>query len=141
MNVDPEELLGSLDSLIQFIDDNAATLTTKGLTTATVKTGLVGIRGDLFAKKTSRDNKRTALNTAQGLFDTSGKNNYTAFSDAIDVVSGAMGKKTADGKQVLKLRKNVTGSNKHSSTSTSGSSSSSSSSSSGSGSSSSSSSS
>jgi hypothetical protein len=133
MNVDPEELLGSIDTLSKFIDDNTAALTAKGLTGATIKTSLTAIRTDLFAKYTTRNNARTSLTNAQSLFNTSGTTNYKTFSDAIDIVSGAMGKLTAEGKQVLKMRKNVTkpgkGGSSSSSSSTSNSSSSSSSSS------------
>ncbi len=124
---DPEEFLGSLDTLIKFIDDNTAAITAKGVTSATVKTSLTGIRADVFAKKTARDNQRTTLTNSQKAFELSATNNYTTFSDAVDLLSGAMGKKTAEGKQVLNTRKNVTGANKRGSSSSSNSSSSSSS--------------
>ncbi len=125
MNIDPEELLGSLDTLMKYIDDNTATLTAKGLTPATIKAGLTTIRTDLFGKFTLRNNARTALATAQHNFDTSGTTNYKTFSDAIDIVAGAMGKLSPDGKQVQNMRKNVTGANKHHSSSSSNNSSSS----------------
>jgi hypothetical protein len=138
MHVDPEELLGSIDTLMKFIDDNTAALTAKGLTGATIKTSLTGIRTDLFGKYTTRNNARTALTNAQKNFEKSGNDNYKVFSDAVDIVAGAMGKLTPEGKQVLKMRKNVTkpgkgggGSSSSSSSSSGGDSSSSSSSSSG----------
>jgi uncharacterized membrane protein YgcG len=125
MSIDPEELLGSIDTLIQFIDDNTAALTAKGLAPATIKASLTGIRTDLFGKFTTRNNARTALTNAQTLFETAGNTNYKTFSDAIDIVAGAMGKLTAEGKQVQNMRKNVTGSNKQGGGSSSSSSSSS----------------
>ncbi len=137
MNVDPEELLGSIDTLNKFIDDNTATLAAKGLTAATIKDSLTGIRTDLFGKYTARNNARTTLTNAQTQFEDSGTNNYKTFSDAIDIVAGAVGKLTPAGKQVQKMRKNVTKSGKggggssSSSSSSSGGGSSSSSSSSG----------
>jgi hypothetical protein len=131
MNIDPEELLGSLDTLSKFIDDNAAALTAKGITGATIKTSLTAIRTDMFPKFTTRNNARTALTNAQNLFEKSARDNYKTFSDAVDIVAGAMGKLTAEGKQVQNMRHNVTGSGHHHSSSSSNNNSSSSSSSSG----------
>ena len=91
-----------------------------------------GLRADLFGKFTTRNNAQTALTNAQRNFDKSGADNYKVFREAIAIVVGAMGKLTPEGKQVLKMRKNVTkpgqgggGSSKSSSGSSSSSSSSS----------------
>lgn len=122
--VDPEELLGSISALVSFIDTNTSALTAKGLTPATIKTAQQAALTDMNAKKVARDDKRTALTNAQRAFETSAADNYSAFSNAIDIISGAVGKTTAEGKQVLALRKNVTGANRRGSSSSSSSSSS-----------------
>jgi hypothetical protein len=105
--IDPDLLHSALDNFSTFVDDNDALLTSKGLTTATVKTNLTNINTDLTGKKKVRDNQRTSLTTAQQAFAASAAVNYTAFSDAIDSVAGALGKKTPSGKQVLGYRKHV----------------------------------
>jgi len=110
--VDPEELLGSLDGLVNFITANTQPLTAKGLNPAMIKGNLEGVKSDLSAKKNDRDAKKAALKEAQQAFETSASTNYRTFSDAVDTVSGALGKQTPQGQQVLNYRKNVTGSNR-----------------------------
>ncbi len=107
--IDPDLLHSAMDELTSVVTDNDATITGKGLNTTTVKAGLATINTDLSAKKNARDKQRTILASAQQDFATSATTNYTTFSDAIDTVAGAVGKKTPLGKQVLKLRKHVLG--------------------------------
>jgi hypothetical protein len=107
--IDPDLLHSALDNFSTFVDDNDALLTSKGVTTATVKTNLTTINTDLTGKKKVRDTEKTTLATAQQAFAASAAANYTSFSDAIDAVAGALGKKTPSGKQVLGYRKHVLG--------------------------------
>jgi hypothetical protein len=88
-----------LDNFTTFVSDNDATLTGKVLTTATDKANLTTINGP-HRKKKARDNQRTLATTAQQAFPASAAANYTAFSDPIDTVAGALAKKTPAGKQV-----------------------------------------
>jgi hypothetical protein len=113
--IDPDLLHSNLDSLIAYVTDNSAALTAKGLNATMVQTNLTAINGDLTTKKTARDNQKTQLTVSQQAFAASAATNYTAFSNAVDTVAGALGKSTPAGKQVLNYRKNVTGANHHAS--------------------------
>jgi hypothetical protein len=113
--VDPDLLHSNLDSLITYVEENSALLTTKGLNPATIQTNLTTVNDDLTGKKGKRDAKKTELTTLQQTYADSAATNYTAFSNAVDIVAGALGKETPAGKQVLHYRKNVTGANHHAS--------------------------
>jgi len=113
--IDPDLLHGVLDNVITCVNDNAATLTNKGMTPATITANLTAIKTDLSGKKTDRDKQKTTLVVSQQAFAKSAADNYTAFSDIIDNVAGALGKKTPAGKQVLGYRQHVTGSDQRSS--------------------------
>ncbi len=111
--IDPDLLSGALNNLITFVGDNGTTLSAKGVDSTTISDSLTDIKSDLASTKTIRDNAKTALAVAQQNFAASAASNYTAFSNAIDTVSGAMGKLTPAGKQVLGYRKHVTGADNH----------------------------
>lgn len=113
IRVDPEELLGAMDSLVESVDKYAEPLSARGLAPGTFKTNLQAIRTDLFTKKTARDNQRTALAIAQAAFEDSATQNYRAFSDAIDSVAGTLGKKVPEGLQVLGYRKRLKNHGRH----------------------------
>lgn len=113
---DPDEVLGAYEGLLSMVDKHAAILTTKGINSATIKSSLTSGRNDLSAKRSLRNDKKTELAVAQHNFETSGTTNYSALSDAIDMVAGALGKQTAEGQQCLNLRKKITGARAHSKT-------------------------
>lgn len=112
-NIDPDLLHSNFDSLTAYITSNGATLTAKGLVPATVQASLAGANTDLTAKKKIRDDAKTALTVGQQNYAASASVNYKTFSNGVDVVAGALGKETPEGKQVLQYRKNVTGSDRH----------------------------
>jgi hypothetical protein len=111
--IDPDELHGALDSFIAFVGDNTDNLTAKGVNPATITTNLTAIRNDLSGKKNVRDTKKTELTVAQQAFVAAGANNYSGFSSLIDVVSGALGKHTPAGEQVLGYRKHLNAAPQH----------------------------
>jgi len=111
--IDPDQLHGALDGMIAFVGNNAATLTTKGLNPTTVTTGLTTIRDDLGGKKSIRDQKKTDLKVAQQAFADSASANYTAFSNAVDTVAGALDKTSPAGQQVLDFRKHLNAAPQH----------------------------
>jgi hypothetical protein len=113
--IDPDLLHGVLDNVITCINDNAPTLTTNGVTPLTFTDNLAAIRDDLKGKKDARDKLKTQLGVAQQDFAKSATDNYTAFSNVIDTIAGALGKKTPAGRQVLGYRQHVTGSDQHAS--------------------------
>ena len=114
--IDPDQLLGAMTDLDTAIDDNAATLTTKGITPATLKANLKTMSDDLSAKKGIRDKKKTELTTAQQDYAQAATDNYTGFSDLIDTVAGGVGKKTPAGDRVLGYRKHLNAATSHTST-------------------------
>jgi hypothetical protein len=107
--IDPDLLHSAMDELTTFVTDNDATITGKGLVTATVKANLATINTDLTGKKGARDKQRTILAVAQQAFADSAATNYTSFSSMVDSVAGAVGKTTPLGQQVLNIRKHVLG--------------------------------
>jgi hypothetical protein len=111
--IDPDQLHGALDGMIAFIGNNADALTAKGLNPTTVTTGLTTIRDDLGGKKSIRDQKKTDLKVAQQVFADSASANYTAFSNAVDTVSGALDKTSPAGQQVLDFRKHLNATPQH----------------------------
>lgn len=136
MQPDPEELTGSLLGFMSFITEQMQTLTDKGIEPTIIYTNMEAAQLELSAAKALRDDARTTLTNAQADYESAAALHYAAFSDAVTLLAGAMGKATAEGQQVLNLRKNVTGarsrrSGQSSSSSTSSSSDDSSSSSSG----------
>ncbi|HEY5234069.1 MAG TPA: hypothetical protein VIK35_11105 [Verrucomicrobiae bacterium] len=111
--IDPDQLHGALDGMITFLGNNAAALTAKGLNPTTVTTGLTSIRDDLGGKKNIRDQKKTDLKVAQQAFADSASANYTAFSNAVDTVAGALDKTSPAGQQVLDFRKHLNAAPQH----------------------------
>jgi hypothetical protein len=105
--IDPDQLNGAMTDLGIFITTNSAAITAKGLNPVTVGASVTTIQTDLAGKKGIRDQKKTDLATAQTNFAASATTNYTAFSDLIDTVAGAMGKQTPEGLQVLGYRKHL----------------------------------
>ena len=111
--IDPDQLHGALDGFITFVGNNSAAIAAKGLNPATVTTGLTAIRDDLGGKKGVRDQKKTDLKVAQQVFADSASANYTAFSNMVDTVSGALDKTTPAGQQVLDFRKHLNAAPQH----------------------------
>jgi len=102
--IDPDALHGAMNDLNTAIADNAATLTAKGVTPATLQANIKTIQDDLSDKKGIRDKTKTDLANAQADFAQAAADNYAAFSDLIDTVAGGVGKKTPEGSRVLGIR-------------------------------------
>ena len=113
--IDPDQLHGALDSLIACVGTNSAALTAKGVNPATMTASLTGIRDDLSSKKDIRDKKKTELAQAQADFASAASDNYSGFSDLVDALAGALGKKTPAGDQVLNYRKHLNATPNHAS--------------------------
>jgi hypothetical protein len=103
-HIDPDALHGAMNDLNIAISDNAATLTAKGVTPATLQASLKIISDDLGGKKGIRDKAKTDLSVAQVNFVKSGADNYASFSDLIDAAAGGVGKKTPAGNRILTIR-------------------------------------
>jgi hypothetical protein len=105
--IDPDQFHGVIDEIITHVDNNAAALTAGGLDPAVTKNKLATIRDDVAGKKNVRDAKKTDLAVAQQAYAASASNNYTAFSNLVDVIAGALGKTTPAGVQALGYRKTL----------------------------------
>jgi hypothetical protein len=103
-HIDPDALHGAMSDLKTAITDNADTMTTNGVSPATLQTRLETIQADLGTKKGARDKKKTELTNSQTAFVSSASDNYTAFSDLIDAAASGVGKKTPEGKRILAIR-------------------------------------
>jgi hypothetical protein len=111
--IDPDLLHGALTDVGTFITNNSAAITTGGVTPASLSTKATAIQSNLSSTKGIRDQQKTALTVAQQNFAASATTNYTAFSDLIDTLAGAVGKHTPLGQQVLGYRTHVTGGSHH----------------------------
>jgi len=111
--IDPDLLHGALTDVGTFITNNSAAITAGGVTPASLTTKATAIQTNLSGTKGIRDQQKTALTVAQQNFAASAAANYTAFSDLIDTLAGAVGKKTPLGAQVLGYRTHVTGGSHH----------------------------
>ncbi len=113
--IDPDALLGALNDLNTAVADNTPALTTNGLTPATIQAKLKSMGDDLSVKRSVRDKIKTDLANAQDDFVQSAGDNYSDFSDLIDTVAGALGKKTPEGDRVLGYRRHLNASTSHNS--------------------------
>jgi hypothetical protein len=104
MSYPHHELMGALDSTLQFITDNTATLTAKGLTPANLTTAINALKTDLSGKDGIQENAKTALKNATLLYEGAAGPAYDAFSSMIDLMSGAVGKTTPLAKQARNIR-------------------------------------
>ena len=104
MSYPHHELIGAIDSVLQFISDNTSTLTAKGLAPANLAGALNDIKTDLGNKDGFQENAKTALKDATKDYEDAAGPGYDAFSSMIDLISGAVGKKTALAGQARKIR-------------------------------------
>jgi hypothetical protein len=104
--IDPDQFHGALNDAITFLKDpdNQSDLTAGGVVPATLQTKLSGILADQEIKKAARDKAKTVHTTAQGAYADGATTNYAGYSSAIEAISGALGKDTPKGKQVLAYR-------------------------------------
>jgi hypothetical protein len=104
MSYPHHEMMGALDSTLQFIADNTAALTAKGLTPANLTTALTTLKGNLSAKDGLQENAKTALKDATIAYDLVANPAYDTFTSMIDLLSGAVGKTTPLAKQARAIR-------------------------------------
>jgi uncharacterized membrane protein YgcG len=104
------DLLGGYDLLLQFISSRSAEITAKGLTPATLTTNLTTQKTDLVTKDTTQENAKTALRNATIAVDASVDANYPQWSSVIDLLRGAFGTTSPEGKQLTAMRKSIIGS-------------------------------
>ena len=110
---DPEEFTGCIKNLLKALGDYPAEFTAGEINVLGVTAKLNGIDTAHGAKKQARDNDKIKLAGSQSAYEASGRNNYKAFSDLVDLMAGAVGKSTPLGQHILNQRKNLTGSNQH----------------------------
>ena len=112
MSYKSNELLGAADKLNQFITDNTAELTAKGVTPAGLGTSVTNAKNDTNAKEGIQEAKKGELKTASNNYDTSANALYDLMTSVIDLCAGALGKKSAKGVQALAIRKQLNKSKK-----------------------------
>jgi hypothetical protein len=101
------ELLGAADKLIQFITDNIAELTAKNVTPGPLSTSVANAKTDTLQKETAQEAIKQQMKALTAAYELSAQMLYDLLSSIIDVCAGALGKKSAKGKQVLAIRKQL----------------------------------
>ena len=107
MGYKSNELLGAADKLNQFITDNTAELTAKNITPGPLNTSITNAKTDTVQKETAQEAKKQEAKAATTAYDLSAKSLYDLMTSVIDVCAGALGKKSAKGKQVLAIRQQL----------------------------------
>ena len=107
MSYPAHEIQGAIDSINELITQNSAAFTTGGLTPATIKTNLAAQGQAVAQKDTAQENAKSALKNTTVQYNTTAQTAVDFLSSTIDLLSGAVGKKTPLGKQILQIRKNL----------------------------------
>ena len=109
MAIKSNALFGAADKLIDFITTNSADLTAKNITPAPLNTALGTAKtAALTAETTQEAAKETLKNTTIAAKSTQ-QSLYDLLTSVIDACAGALGKKSAKGKQCLAIRKQLGG--------------------------------
>lgn len=100
-------VLGAIDLFKQFVTANSAAITAKGMTPATINTGLDGLKTALEQKETDQEGAKTAMKNATLALNAQSILSYDGFASLVDFVAGGLGKKTNLAKQLYKIRGDV----------------------------------
>ena len=97
--------LGAVPQLVQLITNHSATLTEKGVNPEALKTALTTCCSSVQTTGQAQADSKTALkNATETHYDTVAQR-YPEFSRVIDLLRGAVGNKSALGKQLTNIRK------------------------------------
>ena len=97
--------LGAVPQLVQLITNHSATLTEKGVNPEALKTALTTCCSSVQTTgQAQADSKTASKNATETHYDTVAQR-YPEFSRVIDLLRGAVGNKSALGKQLTNIRK------------------------------------
>ena len=102
-----------MKNLLKVLTDYPAEIAAGDVNAAGIIAKLTVMETDHGVKKQARDNDKIRLAGSQSTYEGSARTKYTAFSDIVDLMAGAVGKNTPLGQHILNQRKNLTGSTPH----------------------------
>ena len=106
-NYKSNELFGAADKLLDFISTNNGELGAKGITVASLTAAVTNARTPTVGAETNQEGLKQQLKAATAAYELAAQNLYDILTSVTDVCAGALGKKTAKGKQVLEIRKQL----------------------------------
>ena len=106
-NYKSNELFGAVVKLKEFINTNNAALAAKGATPATMVTALDTNQQNCVTAENTQEAAKGTLKTATTNYEQTATGLVDLMSSMVDMAAGALGKKTALGKQALNIRKQL----------------------------------
>ena len=106
-NYKSNELFGAVVKLVEFLETNSAALTAKGANAATMLTSLNTNKTQTVSAENTQEAAKGALKTATEAYELKATALIDLMTSLIDMAAGALGKKTALGKQALNIRKQL----------------------------------
>ena len=97
-------LAGAIDSLLETIPQNAAALAAKDFNPAPLVTALTARRDELLQTQSRQDNLNTDYRNAVTAANRARKEGFEQLTNAVEMLSGLLGKKTAVAGQVRQIR-------------------------------------
>jgi len=107
--VKTSSLIGKVNEKIEVLKQNKTTFTAADVAVDTLVADLEEKRDAASKKEAEQETKKTELKDCTEAASKAATDLYEFFSDKVDTVAGAVGKKTNLGKQVLKLRSSLRG--------------------------------
>ena len=101
--------LGAVAQLVQLITNHGATLTDKGVKPEELKTKLTTCCTSVQSTEQGQADAKTGLKNATQIHYEAVNLRYPEFSSIIDLLRGAVGNKSALGKQLTNIRKQAAG--------------------------------
>ena len=106
-NYKSNELFGAVVKLVEFLETNSAALTAKGANSATMVTAVNASKGRTVTAENTQEALKGQLKTATTTYETEATGLVDLMTSTVDMAAGALGKKTALGKQALNIRKQL----------------------------------
>ena len=108
-NIKTTSFLGAVPQLVQFLTNHSATLTEKGVKPDELKTKLTTCCTSVQTTEQGQADAKTGLKNATQVHYEAVNLRYPEFSSVIDLLRGAVGNKSALGKQLTNIRKQAAG--------------------------------
>ena len=107
MSYPAHEILGAIQTVDETVAQNATVITAKGLTPANIRAALAAAGTNVSQADTTQENAKSALAAATINYSGKASEAVDLLSSMIDMLAGAVGKKTPLGKQFLAIRKKL----------------------------------
>ena len=104
-NIQTTSFLGAVPQLVQFIKNHSAALAEKGVNPEALQAALTTCCSSVQTTGQQQADSKTALKNATETHNDTVAQRYPEFSSVIDLLRGAVGNKSALGKQLTNIRK------------------------------------